>query len=225
MAPRIVIPAGETWFDIHETNFSDVPVSANRYVPIKEFLAATEATATIFDLLGSAVFTPIKNDMLFNVGRVRSRQAQDAEGSRTLQDLVKNELATQAHSATAGLTWLVRGLDFLAHALKTDLTQNKDISATEKMPKMDLRESFRDSYKVTLSPYHTVVIRPIFRAAMSAAPRRKDLYIRLSGKGTDPELAVQAMEKWVTATETIVTILKDFLATDEVKVLLPERMQ
>ncbi|KIW40892.1 hypothetical protein, variant [Exophiala oligosperma] len=208
MAPRIVIPAGETWFDIHETSFSDVPVSANRYVPIKEFLAATEATATILDLLGSAVFTPIKNDMLFNVGRVRSRQAQDAEGSRTLQDLVKNELATQAHSATAGLTWL-----------------NKDISATEKMPKMDLRESFRDSYKVTLSPYHTVVIRPIFRAAMSAAPRRKDLYIRLSGKGTDPELAVQAMEKWVTATETIVTILKDFLATDEVKVLLPERMQ
>ncbi|KAL6249283.1 hypothetical protein RBB50_004346 [Rhinocladiella similis] len=225
MAPRIVIPVGETWFGLHEINFPDVPVSSDRHVSTTEFLAATEATTTIFDLLGSAVFTPIKNDMLFNVGRVRSWQAQDTESSSTLQDLIKNELAAQAHSATAGLTWLVRGLDFLGHALRTDLVQNKDIPATEKIPKMDLRESFRDSYKVTLSPYHTVVIRPIFRAAMSAAPRRKDLYIRMTGKGTDPDVTIKAMEEWVTALEAIVTILKDFLASDEVKASLPERMQ
>ncbi|KIW10760.1 hypothetical protein PV08_10059 [Exophiala spinifera] len=225
MAPRIAIPPGETWFDMHNTDFPDVSVSADGEVSTTEFLSATEATTTIFDMLGSAVFTPIKNDMLFNVGRVRSRQAQDPRSSEMLQGLVKNELATRAHSATAGLTWLVRGLDFLSHALRTDLTQNNGISATEKFPKIDLRESFRDSYKVTLSPYHTAMIRPIFRAAMGASPRRKDLYIRLSGKGTDPEMAVQAMEKWVIAVETIVTILKDFLASDEVKASLPESIQ
>lgn len=223
MAPRPVIPEGQTWFDVHKKHFSDVPVSADQHVSTAEFLAATEATVTIFDLLGSAIFTPIKNDMLFNVGRIRTRQTEASGNTITLQDLVKDELAAQAHSATTGLTWLVRGLDFLAHAVRVDLTENKDVLATEKNPKKELRESFRESYKITLSPYHTVVIRPIFRAAMSAAPRRKDLYLRLSGKGTDPEAARRAMENWVTGLEPILATLKDFLAGDEVQSLMQER--
>ncbi|KAK5052575.1 hypothetical protein LTR84_002440 [Exophiala bonariae] len=225
MPPRTAIPVGQTWFDVHKTHFSDVPVSADQHVSTTEFLAATEATITIFDLLGSPVFAPIKHDMAFNIERVRTRQIQTSHPSSTLQHLVKDELVTQNHSATMGLTWLIRGLDFLAHALRSDLTQNKDVPVTERYPKRELRESFRDSYKVTLSPYHTVVIRPIFRAAMSAAPRRKDLFIRLSGQGTDPGTTVKAMESWLTGLEVIVTILKGFLASDEVQACVPEGMQ
>lgn len=225
MPPRITIPAGQTWFDMHKTHFFDVLVSADDHVSTTEFLVATEATVTIFDLLGSPVFAPIKNDMLFNIERVRTRQVQTSRPSITLQDLVKDELAARTNSATIGLTWLVRGLDFLAHALRSDLTQNKDVPANEKIPKKELRESFRESYKVTLSPYHTVVIRPIFRAAMSAAPRRKELYVRLSGQGTDPNITIKAMESWVTSLEGVVTILRDFLASDDVQTSIREGMQ
>lgn len=214
---KVQIPAGQTWFDVQPRLFADVPVSLEQGVSTTEFLEATESTTTIFDLLGSAVFTPIKQDMLFNVNRVRERQRLAPEASSTLQGLVKDELASKAHNAAEGLTWLVRGLDFMAQAFRADLTANKDVAATDKHPKKELGELFRESYKITLSPYHSVVIRPIFRAAMSAAPRRNHFYMRLSGQGTDPEVTRQALEKWVTALEKIVAILQAFLASEKAK--------
>jgi hypothetical protein len=217
---RVQIPAGKTWFDMQKGHFANVPIldeHERRGVSTTEFLEATESTVTIFDLLGSAVFTPIKHDMLFNVGRVRERQRTSADASSTLQTLIKDELASGAHGAAEGLTWLVRGLDFMAHAFRADLNDNKAVAVTEKYPRKELGALFRESYKTTLSPYHTVMIRPIFRAAMSAAPRRKDFYIRLTGQGVDAEVTRQALEKWVAALEEIVLILQEFLASDEGK--------
>ncbi|EHY53235.1 hypothetical protein ABEF92_001450 [Exophiala dermatitidis] len=220
---KIQIPPGKTWFGIQKCHFADVPVTQTTEngdgISITEFLEATESTTTIFDLLGSAVFTPIKQDMLFNVNRVRERQKQN-NTVQTLQQLIKDESSLPdsgkpplAQNATEGLTWLVRGLDFMAHAFRADLTTNKDVAVGDKHPRKELGDLFRESYKVTLAPYHGVLIRPIFRAAMSAAPRRRDFYIRLSGQGVDPELARQELERWVDALEKIVGILQKFLAS------------
>ncbi|KAJ4507185.1 hypothetical protein HRR83_005918 [Exophiala dermatitidis] len=223
---KIQIPPGKTWFDIQKCHFADVPVTQTTEngdgISITEFLEATESTTTIFDLLGSAVFTPIKQDMLFNVNRVRERQKQQTTTSptptTTIQQLIKSELSLPeppplSHNATEGLIWLVRGLDFMAHAFRADLTTNKDVAVGDKHPRKELGDLFRESYKATLAPYHGVLIRPIFRAAMSAAPRRRDFYIRLSGQGVDPELARQELERWVDALEKIVGILQKFLAS------------
>ncbi|KAL2429555.1 hypothetical protein ABEF95_006859 [Exophiala dermatitidis] len=223
---KIQIPPGKTWFDMQKCHFSDVPISdTDQGISPTEFLEATESTTTIFDLLGSAIFTPIKQDMLFNVNRVRERQKQQTTTSpspttATLQQLIKDELSLPenetpplAQNATEGLTWLVRGLDFMAHAFRADLTTNKDVAVGDKHPRKELGDLFRESYKVTLAPYHGVLIRPIFRAAMSAAPRRRDFYIRLSGQGVDPETARQELERWVDALEKNVGILQKFLAS------------
>ncbi|KAL2408011.1 hypothetical protein ABEF95_001793 [Exophiala dermatitidis] len=220
---KIQIPPGKTWFDIQKCHFADVPVTQTTEngdgISITEFLEATESTTTIFDLLGSAVFTPIKQDMLFNVNRVRERQKQN-NTVQTLQQLIKDELSLPdsekpplAQNATEGLTWLVRGLDFMAHAFRADLTTNKDVAVGDKHTRKELGDLFRESYKATLAPYHGVLIRPIFRAAMSAAPRRRDFYIRLSGQGVDPETARQELERWVDALEKIVGILQKFMAS------------
>lgn len=211
------IPAGKTWFDTHKVHFENVPISADQGVSTSEFLDASEATTTLFDLLGSVAFTPVKNDMAGNIAKVRERQKAARETAATLQSLVKAELASKSHKATEGLLWLVRGLDFTAQALRSDLTSNAGVSATEQKPTKELADGFRASYKNTLAPHHSFLIKPVFSAAMSATPYRKDFYARLGGEGTDPETTKQALEKWVAALEERVAILKTFLASKDAK--------
>ncbi|KIX07795.1 uncharacterized protein Z518_02449 [Rhinocladiella mackenziei CBS 650.93] len=206
------IPPGKTWVDTHKQSFADIAILDDQRVPTTEFLNATEATTTIFDLLGSPVFTPIKNDLLFNIGRIRDRQKEAPEESTTLQSLVESESASGSHSAVQGLTWLVRGLDFMAQAFRGDLRENKSVPIGEQKPPKEVAELFRASYKTALSPYHNFLIRPFFRAAMNAAPCRRDLYHRLSGESTEPEATKEALKRWVDALERIVEILKMFLA-------------
>lgn len=213
----VQIPAGKTWFDTHKVHFENVPIAADQGISTSEFLDASEATTTLFDVLGSVAFTPVKNDMLGNIKKVRERQLAAPEGSSTLQSLVKTELASKSHKATEGLLWLVRGLDFTAQALRADLTSNAGVSATAQKPNKELSESFRAAYKNTLAPHHGFMIKPIFSAAMSATPYRKDMYARLVGEGTDPATTQQALEKWVAALEQRVGILKTFLASNEAK--------
>ncbi|OQU96277.1 hypothetical protein CLAIMM_02384 [Cladophialophora immunda] len=170
------IPPGKTWFDTHKVHFDDVPLSDDGGISTLEFLDASEATTTLFDLLGSVAFTPVKNDMMGNVTKLRDPQA-----------------------------------------LRSDLTTNASVKAVEPKPNKELADGFRASYKNTLAPHHGLLIKPIFSAAMSATPYRKDFYVRLGGEGTDPETTREALEKWVAALEKRVTILKAFLATKEAK--------
>jgi len=212
------IPAGKTWFDTHKVHFEDVPIGADDGISTTEFLEASEATTTLFDLLGSVAFTPVKNDMLGNVNKIRERQKAAPDASSTIQQLVKNELASKSHKATEGLVWLTRGLDFTAQALRADLTNNAAVKATEQKPTKELSEGFRAGYKNTLAPHHGLLIKPLFSAAMSATPYRRDFYARLSGEGTDADATTRAeLEKWVSALEKRVAILKAFLATKEAK--------
>jgi hypothetical protein len=211
------IPAGKTWFDTHKVHFEDVPIQNEDQISTTEFLDAAEATTTLFDLLGSVAFTPVKNDMLGNITKVRERQKAAPANSATLQSLVKTELASKTHKATEGLVWLTRGLDFTAQALRADLTNNAAVKVTEQKPTKELADGFRQGYKNTLAPHHGLLIKPIFSAAMSATPYRKDFFARLSGEGTDPERTREALETWVAALEKRVAILKAFLATKEAK--------
>lgn len=58
------------------------------------------------------------------------------------------------------------------------------------------------------------MIKPVFSAAMSATPYRKDFYAKL---GDDAEKAQAALEACVGGLENIVTILKAFLDRKEAK--------
>jgi len=180
-------------------------------------LDAAEATTTLFDLLGSVAFTPVKNDIIGNVKKVRERQVASPGDSSTLQSLCKAELASKSHKATEGLLWLVRGLDFTAQALRADLTNNAGISIAEQKPKKELADSFRDAYKLTLAPHHSFMIKPIFSAAMSATPYRKDLYAKMLGQDASPEQFQQEEEKWLGALEERIRILNVFLASKDAK--------
>lgn len=206
MAAQVVIPAGGTWFDTIQKSFTDVPVNEanDNSISTTEFLQAAEALVTLFDLLGSVAFTPVKNDLLGNIKKIRDRQLAAPEESETIQALVLNELKTGKHTATEGLLWLVRGLDFTAQALRHNLTNASD----------ELAGSFRTAYGATLKPHHSFLIKPVFSAAMSATPYRKDFYAKL---GDDVTKVQAAMDKEIAALEKIVNILKEFQTRKEAK--------
>jgi len=194
------IPPNGTYLDTMKRSFTDVPVDADKdnAIGTTEFLEAAESLTTLFDVLGSVAFTPVKSDMIGNVKKVRDRQLAAPLESQTLQELVANELKTKKHVATEGLVWLIRGLDFTSLALSLNIA-----AASE-----ELSTSFRNAYGSTLKPHHSFLVKPVFSAAMSACPYRKDFYAKL---GSDQEKVMSELRIWLKALETQVNILKGFL--------------
>jgi len=106
----LAYPTGGTFLDTLKKSFTDVPIDAEKdnAISTTPFLEAAESLTTLFDVLGSVAFTPVKNDMLGNVKKIRDRQLAAPAQGETLQELVVNELKTKKHIATEGLVWLVR---------------------------------------------------------------------------------------------------------------------
>ena len=88
------------------------------------------------------------------------------------------------------------------------------ISANLENPSDELSVSFRNAYSTTLKPHHSFLIKPIFSAAMSACPYRKDFYAKL---GNDEAQVAANLRTWLKALETQVNILKGFQSTKEAK--------
>ncbi|KAI7221015.1 putative glycolipid transfer protein HET-C2 [Hortaea werneckii] len=206
MAQPQAYPPGGTFFDNAKRSFVNVPInnSKDNAIATTEFLEAAESLTRLFDVLGSVAFKPVSNDMTGNIKKVKDRQLQAPVESETLQELVQNELKTKKHVATEGLVWLTRGLDFTAQALRKNLTN----------PDEELSVSFRDAYGNTLKQFHGMLIKPIFSAAMSATPYRKDFYAKL---GDDQTRVNKELGDWLSALEERVNILKEFLGRKENK--------
>jgi len=194
------------FFDVLKKSFADVPIDTanDNAIPTTDFLDAAESLCALFDALGSVAFSPVKNDITGNIKKLRERQLAAPAESETIQALVINELKTKKHTATEGLTWLIRGLDFTAQALRHNVTNIAE----------ELSTSFRAAYAGTLKPHHSFMIKPIFSAAMSATPYRKDFYPKLA---TDEAQGKEQLETWLIALEQRVAILKLFLSTKEAK--------
>jgi hypothetical protein len=124
-------PPGGTFFQTINKSFADVPVdeSKDNAISTTEFLEAAESTTTLFDVLGSVAFKPVKGDMSGNIKvreddgssgwscknshantgqKIRDRQLAAPAQSETLQELCLNELKEKKHTATEGLLWLTR---------------------------------------------------------------------------------------------------------------------
>ncbi|PHH62240.1 hypothetical protein CDD81_7300 [Ophiocordyceps australis] len=200
------IPPGGTIVQTFKQSFVDVPIDAEKdnAIATTQFLDAAESLTTIFDALGSVAFSPVKSDMLGNVKKLRDRQLAFPAESENIQDLCRNEIKSKKHTATEGLLWLVRGLDFTCIALSQNVAK----------PSEELADSFRGAYGQTLKPHHSFLVKPVFSAAMSACPYRKDFYVKL---GSDESKVKDDLRVYLTSLEKIVGILKGFLETKEAK--------
>ena len=153
------------------------------------------------DLLGSAAFQVVVNDMNGNITKIQKRLAQDPEHSKTLQGMVLEEAKDGGKKmGTQALLWLSRGLQFTEAAMRETLDH----------PEKEMTETFTTAYKGTLIKYHSMFVRPIFKLAMKACPYRKDFFAKL---GKDQEKVSEQIRKWVKALAGIVKIIMNFYAS------------
>lgn len=187
-----------TFFDEMKTSFADVPVTDGK-IATAEFLDASESLVKLFDLLGSLAFAVVQKDMTGNITKIRTKLLADPAGSATLQDLILSE-AGGKRTATQGLLWLSRGLEFTAQAMRETVNN----------PSAELTKTFTDAYNKTLSQYHGMLVKPVFKLAMKACPYRKDFFEKL---GADQTKVVEQLKAWLEALENIVKIIMDFFAS------------
>ncbi|WFD37684.1 uncharacterized protein MJAP1_000631 [Malassezia japonica] len=188
-----------TYFDTLAKTYSNVPITSDG-VSTSEFISATEGVVSLFDLLGSSAFTVVQNDMNGNIAKIRTRLlATGPDTSGTLQLLVRNEgqPGDKKRTATEGLLWLLRGLDFTAKALRRSLEN----------PSEELSVSFTKAYEASLRKHHSIVVRPIFTLAMKACPYRKDFYAKL---GSPADRVNAQLNEWLSSLERIVQELQQF---------------
>ncbi|CDK29639.1 unnamed protein product [Kuraishia capsulata CBS 1993] len=185
-----------TFFDNMKKSFKDVPVTEGK-ISTSEFLEASESLVKLFDLLGSSAFSVVQSDMTGNIEKIRAKLLSAPDKASTLQDLVLSEAGEKKKTATQGLLWLSRGLQFTAVAMRETVDR----------PDAELTKTFTDAYGKTLTKYHSMMIRPIFKLAMKACPYRKDFFEKL---GADQEKVSEQLKEWLEALESIVQIIFEF---------------
>ncbi|KAJ1813638.1 hypothetical protein LPJ75_003102, partial [Coemansia sp. RSA 2598] len=173
--------------------FNDVAVT-DAGINTDEFLRAAQGVVMLFDELGSAAFLPVKSDIEGNIGKVRAKFLTNPLQYDTLEKIITAEAGTKDRTATQGLLWLKRGLDFTAKGIARNIAQ----------PGEELSESFTEAYRLTLKEFHNFIIKGVFNMAMKACPARKDFYAKLGGSYED---IVDDLRVWVDALQKLVDSL------------------
>ncbi|KAF8326849.1 glycolipid transfer protein domain-containing protein [Cantharellus anzutake] len=184
------------FFNTLAKSFTDVTIT-DAGVDTIAFLEASEGIVQLFNLLGSAAFAPVKADISGNITKVRTRYLAAPTISATLESLVENEKGEKKRTATEGLLWLLRGLQFTCIALQRSVADKKE----------ELSISFTKAYEDTLKKFHNFVVRPIFALAMKACPSRADFYPKL---GSPPDKVETELIAWLAALDKIVKRVQEF---------------
>merc|ERR1711939_555922 len=149
--------ADKTYFEMVKRPFQDVPIT-DEGVDTVAFLEACEDLVKLFDILGSTAFAPVQSDMNGNIKKIRERFLATPDRSNTLEKLVENEKGEKKRTATEGLMWLLRGLDFTAQSL----------ARNQENPTEELSVSFTKGYEATLRKFHNFIVKGIFSVAIKA---------------------------------------------------------
>ncbi|PWW75656.1 glycolipid transfer protein [Tuber magnatum] len=187
-----------TFFSTSKRSFKDVGAEGEQ-IRTTEFLEACELVVSLFDLLGSTAFAAVQKDMNGNIKKIRDRQNSHPNESDTLQNLCVSELVGGKHTATEGLVWLHRGLEFTEKALRKNFNN----------PNEELTTSFTNAYGETLKKHHNMIVKGAFGLAMKACPYRVDFYKKL---GDDETEVNTQLGEWLTALELTNEILSRQLA-------------
>jgi hypothetical protein len=185
-------------------SFADVPVT-DAGVDTVSFLEASRGVLGLFDILGSAAFSPVTSDLKGNINKVQARYDAVPTQSATLEELVKNEQGEKKRTATEGLMWLLRGLAFTDAALLSAQANKSE----------ELSVAFTKGYDKTLKQYHNFIVKGVFSVAMKACPYRKDFYAKLAadpaGGPAVPESTLdKELDKWLGALDLIIKRMETF---------------
>ncbi|XP_042606949.1 glycolipid transfer protein-like [Cyprinus carpio] len=161
------------------TQFRQRPVPTNKWKP-GLFLEAVSHLPPLLDCLGSAVFSPIKADIVGNITKIKAVYDSNPTRFKTLQHILEAEKEMHGTEwpkvgATLALMWLKRGLRFIQVLLQSLVDGDKD----ENNPNL-IRVNITKAYEMALKRYHGWFVQKLFQAALYAAPYRSDFLKALS---------------------------------------------
>ena len=107
--------------------------------------------------------------------KVRDRHDAEPLRSGTLEELVAAENLDKKTTATQGLVWLLRGLEFTYKALLRSLRN----------PTEELSESFSKAYEDSLKKFHSFVVKPIFNVSPA--------YVIMSHQNSQPSACDESL--------------------------------
>ena len=151
-------------------------LSEDKKIKTIDFLDACSPIPSIFDLIGGRVFSPVKNDIIGNIEKIKKRYLENPLKFETLNDVIeieKNETDKKLKAkdgngiATNALMWLKRGLKFILIFLERFIKNDYD----EQNPE-NLKACARLAYKGSLQEYHGWIVGQVVTAATNACPYR-----------------------------------------------------
>uniref|UniRef100_A0A0N4Z6J9 GLTP domain-containing protein n=1 Tax=Parastrongyloides trichosuri TaxID=131310 RepID=A0A0N4Z6J9_PARTI len=174
----------ETYFSFEDKMF---PHLVDGKIPTEQFISACQGIAEFVGFFGTA-FSPVKNDIMGNVIKVRTKYETDKIRMKTVQDLIDKDLIDnngRLGIATEGLLWLKRGLEFMLQMLiymvdEYNLSTNKE--ETE-----NLKNIINKAYELTLKRHHNFLAKNLFKLVIHAAPYRRTIlkHVALGKDGYD----------------------------------------
>ncbi|XP_016143788.1 glycolipid transfer protein-like [Sinocyclocheilus grahami] len=179
-----------------EHQFRQLP--ADKQVETRPFLEAVSHLPPFFDCLGSAVFSPIKADIVGNITKIKAVYDSNPTRFKTLQHILEAEKEMHGTEwpkvgATLALMWLKRGLRFIQVLLQSLVDGDKD----ENNPNL-IRVNVSKAYEMALKKYHGWFVQKLFKAALYAAPYRSDFLKALSkGREVKEEECLDKMRQFL----------------------------
>ncbi|XP_075424875.1 glycolipid transfer protein [Ascaphus truei] len=174
------------------------PLPADKQIDTCSFLESVSHLPAFFDLLGPAIFSPIKADISGNITKIRAVYETNPTKFRTLQMLLEGEKEMHGPQwpkvgATLALMWLKRGLKFIQVMLQSIADGEKD----EQNPNL-IKVNVTKAYEIALSKYHGWVVQKLFKAALIAAPYKDDFLKALSkGQTVKEELCLEKIRQFL----------------------------
>uniref|UniRef100_A0A0N5BKV0 GLTP domain-containing protein n=1 Tax=Strongyloides papillosus TaxID=174720 RepID=A0A0N5BKV0_STREA len=174
----------DTYFAFEEKMF---PNLEDGKIPTEQFLSACQGIAEFVGFFGTA-FSPVKNDIMGNVIKVRTKYETNKERMATIQDLIDADLIdnnAKLGVATEGLLWLKRGLEFMLQMLiymVEEYNNNPNKEETE-----NLKNIINKAYELTLKRHHNFLAKNLFKLVIHAAPYRRTIlkHVALGKDGYD----------------------------------------
>jgi hypothetical protein len=168
------------------------------------FVAASSATAAIFECMGSVV-SPVKADMQGNTDKIQQNVAK-LQTPLTIQQMIDREIeiagsaqaASKEGSTTLAMVWLGRMLRLVARMVD-ELDRNPSKSPTE---------CILAGYSSCLSPHHPWAQRLVITTAIKACPSRRDFIAKL---GADEQAVEGGFRPFHEAINPVLQQLQQFL--------------
>uniref|UniRef100_A0A0R3RVI1 GLTP domain-containing protein n=1 Tax=Elaeophora elaphi TaxID=1147741 RepID=A0A0R3RVI1_9BILA len=161
-----------TYFSHPEQMFPEIE---DGKVPTEQFLRACQGIADFVGFLGTA-YIPIKNDISGNVAKIRTKYESGKDKYKYIEDLIEDDLVKNGGkmgTATEGLLWLKRGLEFMLEFLSEMVRVYR--SSTDKKKTDSLTNSINNAYNNTLKRHHGFISKQLFKVVILAAPTRSTI--------------------------------------------------